>query len=141
MILAVEPANNPEHRVVRKRERSPLTSGCSGLVILANLPEADAEAIIDSGLSPRKKSDVRRQIMQARTDGYALSFSANHASMNGVAVALIDPEDGVALGAIALAGSERRMPEANRGLTCSISSGATAQRRSHNETDQRERHT
>lgn len=112
MILAVEPANNPEHRVVRKRERSPLTSGCSGLVILANLPEADAEAIIDSGLSPRKKSVIRRQIMQARTDGYALSFSANHASMNGVAVALIDPEDGVALGAIALAGSERRMPEA-----------------------------
>ena len=112
MIFAVEPANNPEHRVVRHNERSPLASGCSGMVILANLPDAQAEAVIDAQVRPANRPAIRQRIRQVRDNAYALSFSANHKGMNGVAVALIDPDDDVALGAIALAGTERRMPEA-----------------------------
>ena len=111
MILAVEPPTNPERRIIRQYERAPLVSGCSSLAILAHLPDPQVQAIIEDQ-SAGRASRILEQIETVRADGYAMSFGANHRAMHGVAVALVGPDDGLALGAVALAGLPHRMPEA-----------------------------
>lgn len=50
-------------------------------------------------------------LARIRAQSYALSFSDNHVEMNGIAAPLLDPDDGTALGSIAIAGLVRRLPE------------------------------
>jgi IclR family acetate operon transcriptional repressor len=91
-------------------ERAPLTSGCSGTVILAHLPVAEARKITAS--RPRREKRPSAALLAViRTDGYAMSFSDNHVGVNGVAAPLLDPIDNYPLGSIAIAGAERRLPE------------------------------
>ena len=47
-----------------------------------------------------------------RDDGYAMSFSGNRAGANGVAAPILDPEERIPLGSIAVAGPAHRVPEA-----------------------------
>jgi IclR family acetate operon transcriptional repressor len=91
-------------------ERAPLTSGCSGTVILAYLPVAEARTITAS--RPRREKRPSTKLLEdIRTDGYGMSFSDNHVGVNGVAAPLLDPADGYPLGSVAIAGAERRLPE------------------------------
>lgn len=109
-MLGAEPANSAMRRMVRVGERAPLTNGCSGTSILAYLPEPEAREIIKVHTKPAKRSSVASQLDRIRHDGYAVSFSANHAGLNGISAALLDPEDALPLASIAIAGADRQLP-------------------------------
>jgi IclR family acetate operon transcriptional repressor len=91
-------------------ERAPLTSGCSGTVILAHLPSNEIVTVVKSR-PRRERRPTSSQLAAIREEGYALSFSDNHAGMNGIAAPLISPSDHFPLGSIAIAGAESRLPE------------------------------
>ena len=109
-MLAAEPPGNPLRSLPTIGERSPLTSGCSGRSILAFLPNEEAEDII-RGHAPRPCGPDYRPCSPAYARVLALSFSDNHVGMNGIAAPLLDPNDGTALGSIAIAGLDRRLPK------------------------------
>lgn len=101
-------------------QRSWLTSGCSGTVILAHLPEEEAMSIITSS-PPGGQVPSSEQLAAIRQDGFALSFSDNHAGLNGIAVAVRDPEDGYPFGSIGLAGPAAQLSETvMRGFSCTM---------------------
>ena len=110
LVLGAEALGQPQRHPVIIGERAPLTSGCSGMVILAHLPEQEADEVIKRRPRRERRPD-RNRLAEIRKDGYALSFSDNHAGLNGVAVPLLDPLDGWPMGSIAIAGDETRLPE------------------------------
>lgn len=91
-------------------ERAPLVSGCGGTSILAYLGAADAEQVI-ARRPPRTRKPGTASLARIRADGYALSFSANHSHLNGIAAPLLDPDDETPLGSIAIAGHDRQLSE------------------------------
>ena len=107
LVLAAEPPSNPQRGLPTIGERSPLTSGCVGHAILAFLPEDEARQVTPG---PARRG-LPALLANVRATGYALSFSDNHVDMNGVAAPLLDPVDGTALGSIAIAGTDQRLPE------------------------------
>ena len=90
-------------------ERAPLTSGCSGLAILAFLSTLEADAVI-AARPRRERAPMQALLAGIRADGYALSFSANHPELNGIAAPLLD-RDGYPLGSVAIAGPPVRLSE------------------------------
>ncbi len=100
---------DPQIDPVALGERAPLTSGCAGTAILAHLDPADAAAVM-AARPPREPRPTPEQLDRIRADGYAVSFSANHVSMNGIAAPLLDPADGSVLGSIAMANAPDRLP-------------------------------
>ncbi|MCV7419987.1 IclR family transcriptional regulator [Mycobacterium yunnanensis] len=90
-------------------ERSPLTAGASGRVILAHLSEAERAGF--TGVDPDAMTVIREQ-------GYEMSFGENHVGVNGISVPMqADLDDpaapGAVLGALTVAGPASRMtPEA-----------------------------
>jgi IclR family acetate operon transcriptional repressor len=110
LVLGAEPAGNPLRRVPTIGERSPLTAGCSGRSILAFLPEEEAAGIIRDHAPPAVRRGLPALLARIRAQSYALSFSDNHPEMNGIAAPLLDPNDGTALGSIAIAGLVERLP-------------------------------
>jgi IclR family acetate operon transcriptional repressor len=111
LVLAAEPPGNPLRRLPTIGERSPLTSGCSGRSILAFLPREEAEDIIRSHAPEAVRRGLPALLARIRAQSYALSFSDNHVRMNGIAAPLLDPNDGTALGSIAIAGLDRCVPK------------------------------
>jgi IclR family transcriptional regulator, acetate operon repressor len=111
LVLGAEPAGNPLRRVPTIGERSPLTAGCSGRSILAFLPEEEAGDIIRAHAPAAVRRRLPAQLARIRVQSYALSFSDNHVEMNGIAAPLLDPNDGTALGSIAIAGLVERLPK------------------------------
>jgi DNA-binding IclR family transcriptional regulator len=86
-------------------ERSPLTAGASGRVMLAHLPEPELEDF--------DVVDVE-QLCTIRRRGYETSFGETHPGVNGVSVPLLaEPEDpaqpAVVLGSLTIAGPANRM--------------------------------
>ncbi len=112
LVLGVEARNNVLHRSVMVGERAPLTSGCSGTTILAHLPPAEADEIITAHTTAQQRPALSTLLGRIRDDGFAVSFSSNHVGLNGIAAALLDPDDGYPLGSLAIAGAEQRLPEA-----------------------------
>ncbi|MGY0498266.1 IclR family transcriptional regulator [Nocardia sp. FBN12] len=113
LILAVTPrgeipAGFPV--IVPLGERSPLTSGCSGTAILAYLPAAEAEHIIESRSRGTRRPTVR-QLDRVRADGFAMSFEENHQGMNGIGAPVLDPLDSSPLGSLTVAGSATHLNE------------------------------
>lgn len=100
---------SPDERP-RIGERAPLTSGASGIVILANLPTAEADQVLASRPA-REPRPTPARLAQIRTDGYAITFSANHVGVSGIGAPLLAPIDGYPLGSLAIGGAERRLPE------------------------------
>ncbi len=98
-------------QAVRVGERAPLTTGCSGLVILAYLAPADIEAIVASRLTSQPRPTEAR-LRRIRRDGYATSHSANHQGVSGIAAPLLDPEDSSPLASLAIAGPEAKLTDA-----------------------------
>lgn len=111
LVLSTEPPHNPLRRIATIGERSPLTSGCSGRAILAFLPETEAGEIISAHAPEPARRGMPAQLAGIRGQRYALSFSDNHLGMSGIAAPLLDPADGTALGSVAIAGLDRRLPE------------------------------
>ena len=111
LVLAAEPPSNPMRGLPTIGERSPLTSGCVGRAILAFLPRNEAEQIIRAHSPQSVGRRLPALLARIREQGYALSFSDNHTDLNGIAAPLLDPVDGTALGSIAIAGVDRRLPE------------------------------
>ncbi|MDQ0382485.1 DNA-binding IclR family transcriptional regulator [Amycolatopsis thermophila] len=111
LVLSAAPAANPHRRDFDAGERAPLTSGCSGRAILAHLPGEHAATVI-AAHARRKRSWLEHELATIRAVGYAMSFSDNHPHLNGIGAALLDPEDGYPLGAVAIAGPEEQLPEA-----------------------------
>ncbi|OBI77075.1 IclR family transcriptional regulator [Mycobacterium asiaticum] len=91
-------------------ERSPLTSGASGRVILAHLPQAELDHLaLDSSLAGR--------LAAIRERGYETSFGENHPGVNGVSVPLLAIPDvstvpPTALGSMTIAGPAERLSPA-----------------------------
>jgi IclR family acetate operon transcriptional repressor len=111
LVLSSEPPVNPLRRIATIGERSPLTSGCSGRAILAFLPRAEADEIIATHAPEPARRAISAQLADIRGQHYALSFSDNHLDTNGIAAPLLDPADDTALGSVAIAGPDRRLPE------------------------------
>ncbi|TVT59338.1 IclR family transcriptional regulator [Amycolatopsis rhizosphaerae] len=110
LVLAAEPPGNPLRILPTLGERSPLTSGCSGQSILAFLPRQEADDIVRDHTRDGLRPGLPAALARIRKDSYALSFSGIHIGFNGVAAPLLDPTDGTALGSIAIAGLDRRLP-------------------------------
>ncbi len=110
LVLGAEPVNWDLRHVVRLGERAPLTTGCSGTVILAHLPAAEAGTLLAARPRGEHRPDADA-LDRIRTDGYALSRNANHAGVAGVAAALLEPDDGYPLGSLAIAGPDHRLPD------------------------------
>lgn len=110
LVLGTEPVNWDLRHVVRLGERAPLTNGCSGTVILALLPPAEAEAVV-AARPPGEPRPEPAALDRIRADGYAVSRNANHNGVAGVAAALLDPDDGLPLGSLAIAGPDHRLPD------------------------------
>jgi IclR family acetate operon transcriptional repressor len=100
----------PLRRAVTIGERAPLMSGCSGLAILAFLPQATIEQLINNrqrGLPRPSESTLAR----IRENGYAMSFSENHVGLNGIGAPVLDPENSYALASVVVSGAEASLPE------------------------------
>jgi DNA-binding IclR family transcriptional regulator len=101
LVLGV-PGPHPDRReLIPIGERSVLSRGCSGRVILAYLPE---EATATRGRA--RVSGSRLAAIRAR--GYDVSLGENHPDINGVAAPLLD-EDETAFGSITVAGQADRL--------------------------------
>jgi DNA-binding IclR family transcriptional regulator len=111
LVLGAEQNAEPQRRRVHVGERAPLTSGCSGRVILAHLPAEEAAKVVTAHARGRTRKELERELDTIRADGYALSFSENHRHFNGIGAALLDPDNGFPLGSIAVAGPDERMSE------------------------------
>ncbi len=110
LVLGVESVKQPLGGAIELGERAPLSTGCSGTVILAHLPEAEVRVLL--GQHPaRAKAPNPARLARIRSSGYDISLSGNHLGMNGVAAPILDPVDGYPLGSMAIAGPERRLPE------------------------------
>ena len=111
LVLSAEPPLNPLRGQVTIGERSPLTNGCSGRAILAFLPPTEADEVIAAHAPEPARRGMRAQLAGIREQRYALAFSDNHLGLNGIAAPLLDPADGTALGSVAIAGLDQRLPE------------------------------
>ena len=109
LVLGVA-ANNGVPPEITVGERAPLTSGCSGTSILAHLTPAEIAEITAAGL-PGEPRPSPAFLASIRADGYALSFSANHPGLNGIAAPVLDPTNNYPLGSIAIAGADARLQE------------------------------
>lgn len=111
LVLGTEQVAKHEERRVHIGERAPLVSGCSGRVILAHLPREEAGVVVAKHTSGGTRDKLERELATIRADGYALSFSENRRSFNGIGAALLDLDNGYPLGSIAIAGPEEQLPE------------------------------
>jgi DNA-binding IclR family transcriptional regulator len=111
-VLGTEQITEPQRKHVHIGERAPLTSGCSGRVILAHLPANEADAVVTGHRLGSRRARLQRELDIIRADGYALSFSENRPSFNGIGAALLDLDTGYPLGSMAIAGPDEQLPEA-----------------------------
>ena len=111
LVLGTEQLTQMQTKRVHIGERAPLTSGCSGRVILAHLPIEEAGAVMAEHTLGNSRTKLEKELEIIRADGYALSFSENHLSFNGIGAALLDLDTGYPLGSIAIAGSDEQLPE------------------------------
>jgi DNA-binding IclR family transcriptional regulator len=102
LVLGV-PGPHPNRRdLIPIGERSLLSRGCSGRVILAHLP--------DDKTASKGRSRVSGSLLAAiRARGYDISLGENHPDVNGVAAPLLDEND-AAFGSITVAGQADRLP-------------------------------
>lgn len=110
LVLGVEGRDQPIRNAVQVGERAPLTSGASGLSILAYLPAEEAQEVI-RGRPRRERRPAMGLLELIRAEGYAMTFSSNHRGISGIAAPLLTAE-GYPLGSIGLGGAEGRLPKA-----------------------------
>ena len=111
IVLSAEPPGIAVRPIVHVGERSPLTSGCAGMAILAFLPAQQVDDVLLAQVSHAVPTDLPEQLVEIRRLRYAISLSANHPALNGIAAPVLDPDSGHALGSVAIAGHASRLPE------------------------------
>ncbi|MDH6554990.1 IclR family acetate operon transcriptional repressor [Streptomyces sp. SAI-117] len=111
IVLRADPPGTAVHPIAHIGERSPLTSGCAGAVILAFLPAQQVDEVLLAPESHPVRTDLPEQLAEIRRQRYAISQSANHPALNGIAAPVLDPDSGHALGSLAIAGHPSRMAE------------------------------
>lgn len=111
LLLGIPPPHGPRLDV-SLGERAPLTSGCVGQAILAFLPAATRDAIVENG--PRNvPRPTTTELAGIRRRGYAISRNANHPNVTGVAAPLLDPAGSGPLGSLCLAGPAGDLSDAD----------------------------
>lgn len=110
LVVGADSPHDPLARVAPLGERAPLTSGCSGIAILAHLPAPEVRSVLASRPEWEPRPD-EAALAEVRRAGVAISFSDNHIGMHGIGAPLLDPDDGYPLGSLTLAGSAARLPE------------------------------
>ena len=105
LVVGVPKPGSPLRHTVALGERAPLSSGCGGQVILAHLPPEQREAALAARPATERRPS-RAELERIREQGYALSSGDNHPGVSGIAVALLDPVDGVPLGSLTVATAE-----------------------------------
>lgn len=90
--VAVYPSPHQVRRVVQVGRALPLTRGAGGPLMLAFLPEAEADALIDADqvLTPERKRSLRNQLPTLRQRGYGLSIHVNNEHGWSLAVPVFD---------------------------------------------------
>jgi DNA-binding IclR family transcriptional regulator len=104
----VESTEQVLRRAATIGESTPLTTGSSGLAILAHLDAAETEEIIAKAGDP---AALRVTLREARQAGYVLSFGANHPGVHGIAAPVLSTfatDSGVS---VALSGPADRWTE------------------------------
>ncbi|MEC3974476.1 IclR family transcriptional regulator [Amycolatopsis sp. H20-H5] len=102
LTVGIPSPSHPLRDQVVLGERAPLTSGSSGLAILAHLPPEEAQTVLSTRpAAERRPSD--QELERIRRDGYSVSRSQNHAFMTGISAPLLDPDSGTALGSLSIA--------------------------------------
>jgi DNA-binding IclR family transcriptional regulator len=94
-------------------ERTPLTRGCAGMVILAQLDLAGRESIFRrmAQANATVASDIRtfdESLRESGRSGYAFSFGENHAGVAGMAAPVFRGAHGEVLASIAVSGPDGR---------------------------------
>jgi IclR family acetate operon transcriptional repressor len=88
-------------------DTSPLHATATGRAILAHLPRADVEELIDRGLerfsdsTPTDSAGLRAELDRVRADGYSVNLNQYRPDVCGVAAAILDT-DGTPLAAVAV---------------------------------------
>lgn len=103
-------------------ERSPLTKGASGRVVLAYLPDAELAGIVTDPVERERLSAIREL-------GYEMSFGENHPGINGISVPLLaqpDESDAAptALGSMTIAGPAANLTAQKMGTLVAPLQGA-----------------
>lgn len=108
--------------VLQAGDRHPLGIGAGGLALLAALPDAEVERVLEASASPLaaypgySAEALRRAVAETRARGYALNPGLYVAGSWGIGVA-VRGADGRPLGAISLAAIESRLsPERQKEL-------------------------
>ncbi|GMA57892.1 IclR family transcriptional regulator [Alicyclobacillus sacchari] len=125
-VQAVE-SREPIRNVATVGERYPLYIGASGKVLLAwsdidLINEILRRERLPSGFS---LSELRSQLVQVRTDGYAVSFQERDAGAAAMAAPVFGPE-GDCIAALAVSGPVSRLTEAKMEHSASDLMGAAA---------------
>jgi len=110
IVFCADPPGSTARRIANVGERSPLTSGCGGTAILAFLPAQQIDEVLVAQ-SHIARPELPEYLGRIRGQGYAISQSANHPALNGIAAPVRDPDSGHALGSVAIAGHPSRLPE------------------------------
>ena len=92
-VLEELPSNQNIKFTVGKGFAVPLHLGCTGKVLLAELPESESDAVIDSldaalneGESPLDKQALKQEVRSTREQGFAMSFGEVMSDAAGISV-------------------------------------------------------
>ncbi|WP_307060154.1 IclR family transcriptional regulator [Streptomyces achromogenes] len=94
-------------------DTSPLHATATGRAVLANLPKQDIEELIAQGLerysetTPADPEDLRAELRQIRTDGYAVNRNQYRPGVCAIAAPILD-EDGTPLATVAISMPDSR---------------------------------
>ena len=97
--------------------RSPLHASSNGKSILANLPEAEIQAYLDTGLSPITEHTItdpeqlRAELKTIREQGYAIAAEELHEGITSVAACIRLADGARPIGAMSISGPTTRMHE------------------------------
>lgn len=118
--ICVEIAESPQrikYAMSSVGDRTPLYAGASNKVIMAYLPKAAQEAIIDKGLKPKTGKTVidpeklMEDLAAIRKAGWAYSVGEYSDATFGIALPIFNKRREI-VASLTLAGPEYRMPEA-----------------------------
>jgi DNA-binding IclR family transcriptional regulator len=108
LVLGAESAAQVVRRAATIGETTWLGRGASGRAILAALSVQEADRHADHADDPE---ELRTTLAKARTDGYVLSFGANHAGVHGIAAPVPSTSDGASGMSVAVSGPAERWTE------------------------------
>ncbi|WP_461059843.1 IclR family transcriptional regulator [Streptomyces pseudoechinosporeus] len=94
-------------------DTSPLHATATGRAILAHLPKADVDELVERGLerfsdsTPTGPAQLRAELDRVREDGYSVNINQYRSGVCAVAAAILD-EDGIPLASVAVSMPDSR---------------------------------